>query len=59
MPHLASPPGICLLSTPNNQFPTSIQKSYDDRVCFLCEQSKEVEEGSGLFMGKFQHLPLP
>ena len=53
MPYLVSPPGICLLSTPNNQFPTSLQKSYDDRVRFLYKQSGEVEEGFGFPMGKF------
>ena len=59
MPSLASPPGICLLSTPNNQFPTPLQKSYYDRVCFLHEQSGGMEEGFGLLVGKFQCLPLP
>ena len=56
---LASPPGICLLSTPNNQFLTSLQKIYDDRICFLCEQSGEMEEGYGPLVGKFQCLPPP
>ena len=54
---LASPPGICLLSIRNNQFPTSLQKSYDDQVHFLCKQSGEMEEGFGLLVGKFQCLP--
>ena len=65
MPCMASPPGICLLSTPNNQFLTSLQKLYDDRVCFLCKQSREMEEGYGLPVGNFNvcpcldHLDLP
>ena len=53
MPHLVSPPGICLLSTPNNQFPTSLQKSYDDRIRLLLEQGGKVEEGFGFTMGEF------
>ena len=59
MPHLASPPGICSLSTPSNQFPMSLQKSYDDRICLLLEQGREVEEGFGHPMGEFWHLSLP
>ena len=53
MPYLVSPPGICLLSTLNNQIPTSLQKSYDDQICLLLEQGGEVEERFGFPMGEF------
>ena len=59
MPCLASHPGICLLSTPNNQFPTSLQKSYDDWICLLLKQGGKVKEGFGYPMGEFWHLSLP
>ena len=50
--HPASPQGICLLSTPNNQFPTSLQKSYNDQICILLKQGRKVEEGFGYPMGE-------
>ena len=59
MPHLVSPPDICLLYTPNNQFATSLQKSYNDQIHLLPKQGREVEDGFGFPMGEFQHLPLP
>ena len=55
----ASPPGIYILSTPNNQFPTSLQKFYDDWVCVLLKQGREVEKGSSYPMGELWHLSLP
>ena len=56
MPWPASPPGICLLSFPNNQFPTSLQKSYDDWTHLLLKQGRKVEEGFGYPMRELQHL---
>ena len=59
VPHLASPSGICSLSTLNNWFFTSLQRLYDDWICILRGQSGEVEGGYGSLMGKLHHLPLP
>ena len=39
---LASPPGIYLLSTPNNQLLTSLQRLYDDQILILCQQGRQV-----------------
>ena len=57
MPHLASSPGICFLSTPNNKFPTSLQKSHDDQICLLHEQGGKVEKGFGSLQGNFNVCP--
>ena len=57
MPCLVSRPGICSLSTPNNQLPTSLQKSYDDQIHLLLKQGGKVEEGLGFPMGNFDVCP--
>ena len=47
--YMASPPGIYLLSTPNNQLLMPLQRFYDDRICILCQQGRQMgwqHEGS-------------
>ena len=55
--HLASPPGIHLLSTINNQLLTSLQRLHDDWICIFCQKGREVGEGYDVFIGESQHLP--
>ena len=43
----------------NNQFPTSLQKSYDDWICLLFKQGRKVEKGFGFPMGEFWCVPPP
>ena len=41
-PCMVSAPGIRLLSTPNNQLFTLLQRLYDDRICILWWQRRKV-----------------
>ena len=52
MPHLASLPGICLLYIPNNQFLTSLQKSYYDRILLFLGQGGKMEKEFSYPMGE-------
>ena len=39
---MLSPPGIYLLSTPNNRLFMSLHKLYDDWICIPCQQGRQV-----------------
>ena len=55
--HLASLPGIYLLSTPNNQLLTSLQRLYDDRIHVLCQQGRQVGQDMMALWGNLNICP--
>ena len=59
MPQPVSLPGICLLSFPNNQLPTFLQKPYDDWIQLLFKQGGKVDKGFVYPMGEHQCLSPP
>ena len=54
---MASPPGIYLLSTPNNQLFMSLQKLYDDWIHILCQQGRQVVNNMMALWGNLDICP--
>ena len=57
MPCLASPPGICSLSTPNNQFPTSLQNHMMTEFAFFSNRVERWKRDLASPWGNFDMCP--
>ena len=56
-PCLASPPGICLLSTFNNYIPPFLQTLHYDKIHLLCGKSRQVGKRHGFLLGNLNICP--
>ena len=58
MPCLASPPGICLLSTPNNQFPTCLYRNHMmTKFAFFSNRVERWKRDLASLWGNFDACP--
>ena len=57
MPHPTSPPGICLLSTPNNQIPTSFINPMMTEFAFFSNRMERWKRDLATLWGNFNICP--